>query len=229
MRWALLGSERIEATPGATAACPVCGAPVRAKCGEIVSWHWAHKTKDCDSWSEPESEWHIKWKQRFPSDWQEVVMGHHRADVRTPFGVLEFQRSSISIATITEREQFYGAMAWVADASEWWLMDQDSYEKKLPSGYARWLYPRKCWQLSSAQLFLDRGDQVIWFVKACYQRDGYKCKETIIEYEELTCRQFTERWTGVMSHHRLIAPGYHKIYGYLRNRPDLLPPWPNAA
>jgi hypothetical protein len=196
------------------------------KCGEIVSWHWAHKVKDCDTWSEPESEWHRGWKARFPPRWQEVVMGSHRADVKTPFGVLEFQKSSISLAEIKEREHFYGSMAWVIESSEWALMAQDSHGTTLPKGLARWLWPRKCWQLSSAPLFLDVGDQTIWFVKACYQQQGYNSKDTIIEYNEMTHRQFLERWTGVMSHNYLLSPGYHKLYGYLKNRPDLLPPWP---
>ena len=229
MMWAQAGSDRIEPAPKAVAKCPSCGGEVFAKCGEIVSWHWAHKVKDCDPWSEPESEWHLGWKRKFPFDWQEVVMRPHRADVMTPFGVLEFQKSSISIATIREREQFYGAMAWVVDSSEWWLMCQDSYETTLPKGYARWLWPRKCWQLSSAPLFLDMGNQTIWHVTACYQRKGYKSKETILEYREMTYRQFIERWTGTMSHQHLLAPAYHKAYGYLKNRPDLLPPWPTAA
>ena len=228
MRWAQAGADRIEPSPRAVAQCPSCSSEVISKCGEIVSWHWAHKVKDCDPWSEPESEWHLGWKQRFPSNWQEIVIGPHRADVKTPFGVLEFQKSSISIATIKEREQFYGAMAWVLDASEWWLMGEGLH-KVLPKGFARWLWPRKCWQISSAPLFLDRGNQIIWFVKACYQQQGHSGKETIIEYDEMTYRQFMERWTGLMSHHRLIAPGYHGAYGYLKNRPDLLPPWPTSA
>lgn len=229
MRWAQLGSERIEPTPKSAASCPLCGGELISKCGEIIAWHWAHKTKDCDPWSEPESDWHLGWKQRFPPDWQEVVMGPHRADVKTPFGVLEFQKSSISLATIKEREQFYGAIAWVIDSSEWWLMGEDSHGTALPKGSARWLWPRKCWQLSSAPLFLDRGNQIIWFVKACYQQQGHSSKETIIEYDEMTYRQFVERWAGMMSHQHLLTPAYHKTYGYLRNRPDLLPPWPTAA
>jgi competence protein CoiA len=228
MRWAQLGDTRIEAAPKCVARCPACGGEVVAKCGELVAWHWAHKAKDCDPWSEPESEWHLGWKQRFPANWQEVVIGPHRADVKTPFGVLEFQRSSISIAKIKEREHFYGAMAWVVDSSEWWLMGQDSYEKPLPDGLARWLWPRKCWQLSSAPVFLDRGNRIVWFVKACYQRKGYSGKETIIEYKELTYRQFLERWSGLMLHKYLLAPSYHKAYGYLKNRPDLLPPLPTT-
>ena len=227
--WANTTEGRSLATPGASGICPACNGSVLAKCGEIVSWHWAHKSRDCDHWSEPESEWHLGWKRRFPPGWQEVVMGPHRADVKTPFGVLEFQKSSISLAKIKEREQFYGSMAWVIDCSDWWLMSEDTCGQLLAKGVARWLWPRKCWQLSSAPLFLDRGNQVIWFVKACYQQQGYGGKETIVEYDEMTYRQFVERWTGTMSHERLLTPAYHKIYGYLKSRPHLLPPWPTGA
>jgi competence protein CoiA len=226
MRWANTGEGRALATPGASGVCPACNGSVLAKCGEIISWHWAHKAKDCDTWSEPESEWHLGWKQKFPLDWQEVVIGPHRADVRTPFGVLEFQKSSISLAEIKKREHFYGLMAWVIDSREWALMAQDSGGATLPMGFARWLWPRKCWQLSSAPLFLDVGYQTIWFVKACYEQQGYSSKETIVEYDEMTYRQFIERWTGLMSYQKLLTPAYHKAYRYLKNRPDLLPPWP---
>jgi len=229
MRWASTTQGRSLATPGASGICPACNGSVLAKCGEIVLWHWAHKSRDCDHWSEPESEWHLGWKRRFPPDWQEVVIGPHRADVKTPFGILEFQKSSISLAKIKAREQFYGSMAWVIDCSEWWLMSEDTCGQSLAKGVARWLWPRKCWQLSSAPLFLDRGNQTIWFVKACYQQQGCGGKETIVEYDEMTYRQFVERWTGTMSHERLLTPAYHKTYGYLKSRPDLLPPWPTGA
>lgn len=229
MRWAQSHEGRALATPGSQGSCPTCGARVRAKCGEIISWHWAHLSRDCDKWSEPESDWHLGWKQRFPSDWQEVVIGSHRADVRTPFGILEFQKSSISLTEIKEREQFYGAMAWVIDAAEWWLMCQDSCEAMLPDGSARWLWPRKCWQLASAPIFLDRGDNIIWSINAIYQRDCHGKKETIVNYKEMTIRQFVERWTGFMSHQNILTASYHPIYGYLKNRPDLLPPWPAAG
>jgi hypothetical protein len=117
MLWANRHGRKIQAFPGVTATCPACGGEVVPKCGEIVEWHWAHKARDCDSWGEPESQWHLGWKARFPAEWQEVVMGPHRADVRTPRGVIEFQKSAISAAEIREREQFYGKMIWVVDAS----------------------------------------------------------------------------------------------------------------
>jgi hypothetical protein len=107
---------RVPASPKERGKCPCCGAPVVAKCGKIVSWHWSHLAKDCDPWYEPESEWHRDWKALFPEDWREVVVGPHRADIKTPKGVIEFQASSISPDEIEERENFYGKMIWVIKA-----------------------------------------------------------------------------------------------------------------
>lgn len=100
------------------AKCSGCGDDVIAKCGEIKIWHWAHVNKECDSWYEPESAWHIGWKSLAPPDNQEVVIGPHRADIRTSKGtVIELQHSPISPEEIREREQFYGDMIWIFDAS----------------------------------------------------------------------------------------------------------------
>jgi len=65
-----------------------------AKCGQHRMWHWAHwKSKACDPWWEPETEWHRSWKNQFPVAWQEI--GHtaqsgerHRADVKTETGLV---------------------------------------------------------------------------------------------------------------------------------------------
>jgi hypothetical protein len=117
-----LHDSKILATPevqGAT--CPACGANVRAKCGNRNVWHWAHiNTEDCDTWSEPEGEWHLGWKEVFPQDWREVVIGEHRADIRTIGGlVVELQHSSITPEVIAEREHFYENMIWIFDATEY--------------------------------------------------------------------------------------------------------------
>ena len=117
MQFALNQSkERIKHTPKAIGFCPSCGSSLIPKCGQILCWHWSHKTLDCDPWYEPESEWHRNWKSLFPDDWQEVTMGNHRADVKTPRGVVEFQASSISSTEVQEREEFYGKMIWVVKA-----------------------------------------------------------------------------------------------------------------
>ena len=121
MIWANTETGKATASPGAAGNCPSCGADLIPKCGSIISWHWAHKSCDCDNWSEPESEWHLGWKRAFPANWQEVTIGPHRADVLCPKGVIEFQKSSISADEIREREAFYRRMVWVVWAGDWCL------------------------------------------------------------------------------------------------------------
>lgn len=115
MEWAKSGDIRLRATPSAIGVCPTCEARLRPKCGEIKTWHWAHLGGDCDPWSEPETRWHLNWKNLFPENWQEVVMHPHRADVKTPRYVIELQHSSISSEEIREREAFYDRMIWIFD------------------------------------------------------------------------------------------------------------------
>ena len=102
---------------GAKGFCPGCGGKMVAKCGSIVRHHWAHaKGKDCDTWSDSVSPWHLAWQDCFPRECQEVWMGdnnEHRADVRGEHQILEVQKSSISADEIAEREVFYGNMSWV--------------------------------------------------------------------------------------------------------------------
>jgi hypothetical protein len=100
MKFADIEGNDQEAQPGLTGKCRDCGHAVFTKCGQHRVWHWAHwKSKDCDPWREPETEWHRWWKNQFPVAWQEI--GHtaqsgerHRADVKTEGGlVIEFQRN----------------------------------------------------------------------------------------------------------------------------------------
>jgi hypothetical protein len=113
---ALVDGQRSQPKPGFRGACPGCGGEVVAKCGEKVVWHWAHRVAECNYLSEPETEWHLDWKSRFPIECQEVSIENHRADVKGPLAVLEVQHSSISLTAIREREEFYGEMLWVLDA-----------------------------------------------------------------------------------------------------------------
>ena len=101
-----------------------------AKCGQFKVWHWSHERRDeCDTWSEPETEWHRSWKDEFPTEWQEVihvdpVSGEkHIADVKTPSGlVVEFQHSYLPREEIRSRQAFYRRMIWIIDAQP----DEDS-------------------------------------------------------------------------------------------------------
>lgn len=121
---ALQNGVRVLARKGQHAICPECGTEVLAKCGEINIWHWAHvRLVDCDFWGEPESAWHLNWKSGLPLDWVEVLMlengEKHRADIRLPNGrVIELQHSSISVAEIGKREQFYKRMIWIFDVAK---------------------------------------------------------------------------------------------------------------
>lgn len=126
MKYALVNNVRAEATKGTWGLCEQCGRVLVAKCGEKKIRHWAHKNEvQCDLWWENESEWHRRWKDHFPEDWQEYSFvddstgERHRADVRTKDGlVLEFQRSFIDMGERIEREQFYRNMLWVVDGTQ---------------------------------------------------------------------------------------------------------------
>lgn len=154
MRLATVAGARIEAQLGLRGTCPGCGGEVYAKCGEVLVWHWAHVTAECDSWTEPESEWHLDWKSRFPEEFQEVSLGEHRADVKGSMAVLEVQRSPIAPEMIREREEFYGEMYWVlkgadfADRFSIWYLGEGDY------GW-RWKMPRKSWDAAEATVVID--------------------------------------------------------------------------
>lgn len=130
---------------------------MRAKCGEVLTWHWAHLNAECDPWSEPESEWHLAWKARFPEDYQEVVVGPHRADVKGPAAVLEVQRSQISPEMIREREEFYGEMLWMLRGEDFSERFSTRY---LGQGvYAwEWKRPRPTWATAERRLLIDFGE-----------------------------------------------------------------------
>lgn len=129
MKFANIDGIRCEATTsGQRGICPGCGSEVVAKCGRVKVNHWAHLSgKDCDSWHEPEKEWHRMWKNQFPLEWQEkdfvdkATGEHHRADVHTPHGLtIEFQHSAIKPEEREARENFYsseGSMIWVVDGT----------------------------------------------------------------------------------------------------------------
>ncbi len=60
--------RRAPAQTGQRSTCPTCGDALLSKCGALVVPHWAHLARaDCDPWAEPESPWHRRWKERFPS------------------------------------------------------------------------------------------------------------------------------------------------------------------
>lgn len=121
-KFALVEGERREAQRGLSGKCPLCDDAMIAKCGEVRVWHWAHRgIRTCDTWWEPETEWHRAWKNQFPKDWQERIHWSesgekHIADVKTERGiVLEFQHSNLHRDERESREMFYQKMVWVVD------------------------------------------------------------------------------------------------------------------
>ena len=124
MKFAIVDDTRTEATKGVRGICPSCGSELIAKCGVQKVHHWAHKgTRTCDSWWEPETEWHRTWKNNFDLTMQEVIKidpisgERHIADIYLPHNdlVIEFQHSPIDIEEINAREKFYKRMIWVID------------------------------------------------------------------------------------------------------------------
>lgn len=146
------------AKPGLRSRCPSCDGELVAKCGHVVTWHWAHRTADCDPWSEPESQWHLAWKQYFRDEMGarvEVVMPPHRADIVTKHGtVIELQSSYLPVDQIMAREKFYGRMDWVyrvhwADRLSWG-----------PKGF-RWKHPAKSLTVHKRPVWWDFGQQTL--------------------------------------------------------------------
>jgi competence protein CoiA len=143
MMFGMVAGERITAEPGLRGSCPHCRAEVIAKCGPINVWHWAHRAADCDTWTEPMTQWHIDWQSRFPDELREVTIGNHIADAQLSGGVIEFQHSSLSADEIRERENHYGRMLWVFDAIDAYESDRLNLRRKCKPGI------RSTWELSA--------------------------------------------------------------------------------
>jgi hypothetical protein len=125
MKYALVNNEKTEAKKGLNGICPICASELTAKCGEYKVNHWAHKkSRNCDPWWEPETEWHRNWKNNYPAEWQEFLFTDqstnekHIADVHTSHNlVIEFQHSNISPNEQKSRESFYKNMIWIVDGT----------------------------------------------------------------------------------------------------------------
>lgn len=137
MKYAIVNGEKTEAFKGGKGICPNCGSELLARCGDVKINHWSHKgTKNCDSWWENETEWHRKWKDQFPKEWQEVVHfddkgEKHIADVRTKTNwIIEFQHSYIKPEEQKSRNDFYSKLVWVIDGLRR-KTDRVQFQKKL--------------------------------------------------------------------------------------------------
>lgn len=122
MEYAIYLDAKTYASPGLKGKCPHCFTEVISKCGSKKIWHWAHKSnRSCDSWFEPETQWHRNWKDQFGKEFSEIRIqkgnDYHIADVLNHQNIVfEFQNSAISAETIQEREAFYGErMIWIVN------------------------------------------------------------------------------------------------------------------
>ena len=174
MIYAYHEGQKIYATPGARAICPECNEIVIARCGKINIWHWAHKQRsDCDLWSEHETQWHLEWKNYWPSDYVEVPIERngikHRADICTPKGiVIELQHSPISPDEISEREQFYGEMIWLFDVQIPYDDDYLEFRDKRDYYSFRWKHPRKHLAYVQKLSYWDIGIGGLFLLKKMY-------------------------------------------------------------
>lgn len=173
--------SRVEPSPGAHALCPQCGGEVLAKCGTLVAWHWAHKKRDCDRWSEGESEWHLGWKRQVLPSACEVVLGEHRADIYTANGlVVELQHSPLDARKIREREQFYGQMLWLFDARAFEL---ELYPHAAHIDF-EWNHPRKSLLRAECPMYFDIGSGFLMKISTLGpnpHRPGLRGRATLLD------------------------------------------------
>ncbi len=207
MIWAIKDKEKIKATPKEKAKCPICNSDVIAKCGRIKVWHWSHKSnKDCDNWYEPESEWHLDWKEEFPIEQQEFTMGKHRADIRTSNRwIIELQNSSISSNEIKEREEYYKRMIWLLNGK---TIAKNLIIKKIKENNILtflWKWYPKSWDDCKKEIYIDLG---------IYERK-YKKEHLILlikkVYENVSTRYFGSYDFQEIVEKRRPYSGYGKL------------------
>jgi hypothetical protein len=176
--------RKISATPKTEGWCSMCKEKLIPKCGRIVTHHWAHRGEDCDSWREPETEWHRYWKRLVPPECSEVTIEkdgvRHRADIRTKSGlVIELQHSPLGLDEIAAREAFYDEMIWLFDVR---ICRPTHTEDGIPyPDYAkqirlrlrpkegrdgfytfRWVHPRRSIAYAQSPTYLDIGSDEIF-------------------------------------------------------------------
>jgi hypothetical protein len=92
-----------------------------AKTGDIVTWHWAHRSENPACGLSSESEWHLAWKAAGLPGTQEIRRedGKRRADVLSPAGfAVEFQHSPLTWKEVRQRElDWEHRLVWVLDAT----------------------------------------------------------------------------------------------------------------
>lgn len=157
LRLAHIGGQKRLPFPKGRATCECCGGLLIAKCGKIVTHHWAHEAKDdCDPWSEPIGPWHLWWQDLVRVDFVEVAKGPHRADIIGNNNVVvELQHSSIRAEDIEARESYYGNMVWLFDATTRFASVNLGHRSFFSLGKTKHL------ELCKKPVFLDFGFNVV--------------------------------------------------------------------
>jgi len=183
--------QKIKALPKSTGLCPDCGDSLIAKCGDIVMWHWAHKSGgDCEVWSEPEGQWHLWWKSLWPKEYVEVPIvkngKRHRADIKTDRGlVIELQHSSISTDEIRERERFYDNMVWIFDQIDASTLGSISFTERNSKNmgtyfYINWKHPRKTMKYLTKKTYLDICDGLMPYSSNMFLLNKFEDMDRIV-------------------------------------------------
>ncbi len=165
------------------------------------------KNESCDNWFEHETEWHKNWKLIFGKDNCEKPIckdnSKHIADIYTKEEVvIELQNSSIEKAVIRKREDFYGEkMIWVINGKHFKenflitrfliLEDMEYYHRHNPLSkyYGKnndswkfefdfsWSWCRKTWRDVQRHVFIDFGDENLYWIKEGMGMARGKCME----------------------------------------------------
>lgn len=125
---------------------------------------------------------------KYPRKWQEVVIGPHRADVRTKKMVVEFQASPISPEEIRKRESFYGEMVWLIRGDDFRKRFKTWREGTQTGFNFIWKHPRRCWEYAFAGKVIDFGLGQLFWVR--YLAGGSGGGEWITENEFLRSTGF---------------------------------------
>lgn len=162
--------EHLLAKRGATAICPTCGDPVRAKTGEINIWHWAHiYLGDCDPEAPKDSIWRTWWMSNFPESTREVpvtVLGKTRLAAVLSRGLaVEMYDDHVSTTRIREMEIFYDKMIWLFDATAAFIGAR--FEPRYKGDYYtfRWKHARRSLVEVTRPVYLDLGKYIFWVKK----------------------------------------------------------------
>lgn len=176
MLYAQHNEIKTKATPGAKGICPGCGNNVIAKCGKIMTWHWAHQhLSDCELANKEETEWHLSWKSLFNPNYVEQRLDSGKvADVKLIDGlIIEFQNSKMRAEDFLKYEEARPNMVWVFNGKTYAknlnIINRGNYH----SIYWKWI--PKTIHYCSRPIFIDLygTKEHIFHLKKLYHNKGW--------------------------------------------------------